>query len=56
MGFALGAGQVQGVPVRIRIPEDALEGGADIRVEIVATDKPALRAGGKARFIAPTDD
>ena len=52
----VGAGQVQGVPVRIRIPEDALEGGADIRVEIAATDKPELRAGGKARFIAPSDD
>jgi cytochrome c oxidase accessory protein FixG len=52
----VGAGQVQGVPVRIRIPEDALKGGADIQVEIAATDKPELRAGGKARFIAPTDD
>ena len=52
----VGAGQVQGVPVRIRIPEDALEGGADIQVEIAATDKPELRAGGKARFIAPSDD
>jgi polyferredoxin len=52
----VGAGQVQGVPVRIRIPEDALEGGADIQVEIAATDKPELRAVGKARFIAPSDD
>jgi len=52
----VGTGQVQGVPVRIRIPEDALEGGADIRVEIAATDKPELRASGKARFIAPSDD
>jgi cytochrome c oxidase accessory protein FixG len=52
----VGKGQVQSIPVRIRIPEDALEGGADIRVEIAATDKPELRAGGKARFIAPSDD
>jgi len=51
----VGAGQVQGVPVRIRIPEDALEGGADIEVSIQATDQPELRATGKARFIAPHD-
>jgi cytochrome c oxidase accessory protein FixG len=51
----VGAGQVQGVPVRIRIPEDALEGGADIQVSIEATDQPELRASGKARFLAPTD-
>ncbi len=51
----VGAGQVQGVPVRIRIPEDALEGGADIEVSIQATDQPSLRATGKARFIAPHD-
>jgi hypothetical protein len=47
---------VQGVPVRIRIPKDALEGGADIEVAIQATDRPDLKASGKARFIAPTDD
>ena len=51
----VGPGQVQGVPVRIRIPEDALEGGADIEVSIQATDAPELRATGKARFLAPTD-
>jgi cytochrome c oxidase accessory protein FixG len=51
----VGPGQVQGVPVRIRIPRGELQGGADIQVEIQATDQPRLRAGGKARFIAPTD-
>jgi cytochrome c oxidase accessory protein FixG len=50
-----GPGQVQGVPVRIRVPEDALEGGADIVVSIQAIDAPQLRASGKARFLAPTD-
>jgi len=50
-----GPGQVQGVPVRVRIPEDALEGGADIQVSIQATDAPELRATGKARFLAPSD-
>jgi cytochrome c oxidase accessory protein FixG len=51
----VGAGQVQGVPVRIRVPRSELKGGADIQVEIAATDKPELRAGGKARFISPSD-
>ena len=51
----VGPGEVQGVPVRIRVAEDSLEGGADIEVAIQATDRPELRAGGKARFIAPSD-
>jgi len=51
----VGPGEVQGVPVRIRIPEDALEGGADIQLAIQATDRPDLQASGKARFIAPSD-
>jgi cytochrome c oxidase accessory protein FixG len=51
----VGPGQVQGVPVRIRVPRDELAGGADILVEIQATNRPELRASGKARFIAPTD-
>jgi hypothetical protein len=51
----VGPGQVQGLPVRIRVPEDALEGGADIEVSIQAVDRPDLRATGKARFIAPHD-
>jgi polyferredoxin len=51
----VGAGQVQGVPVRIRVPRAELKGGADIEVSIEAVDRPDLRATGKARFIAPTD-
>ena len=51
----VGPGEVQGVPVRIRIPDDALEGGADIEVAVEAVDRPGLKASGKARFIAPTD-
>jgi len=51
----VGPGAVQGVPVRVRIPEDSLEGGADIDLTIVATDRPELTASGKARFIAPSD-
>ena len=50
----VGPGAVQSVPVRIRVPRDAASGGADILVEIRATDRPDLRATGKARFIAPT--
>ena len=53
----VGAGQVQGVPVRIRIPEDALEGGADIQVAIAATDEPELaRAARRASLRRPTTD
>ena len=44
-----------GVPVRIRVPRDQVAGGADIEVEIQATNRPDLKAAGKARFIAPTD-
>jgi cytochrome c oxidase accessory protein FixG len=51
----VGAGEVQGVPVRIRVPRATLAGGADVEVAIEAADKPALRAVGKARFIAPHD-
>jgi len=51
----VGPGAVQGVPVRIRVPRDAVAGGSDIQVEIQATDRADLRAAGKARFIAPTD-
>jgi cytochrome c oxidase accessory protein FixG len=51
----VGAGAVRSVPVRIRIPEDTLEGGADILITIEATDQPNLTATGKARFIAPSD-
>ena len=41
--------------MRIRVPRDQVAGGADIEVAIEATDRPELRASGKARFIAPTD-
>ena len=51
----VGPGQVAGVPVRIRVPRDQVAGGADIQVEIQATNRPDLKAAGKARFIAPTD-
>ena len=51
----VGAGAVQGVPVRIRVPRDQVAGGADIEVAIEATDRPDLTARGKARFIAPTN-
>ncbi len=51
----VGAGAVQGVPVRIRVPRDQVAGGADIEVAIEATDRPDLIARGKARFIAPTN-
>ena len=47
--------QVQGAPVRIRVPRGEIKGGTDIHVEILATDRPDLKAGGKARFLAPTD-
>jgi polyferredoxin len=50
-----GPGQVQGVPVRIRVPRDQVSGGADVVVTIQATDRPDLTASGKARFLAPTD-
>jgi len=51
----VGAGAVQSVPLRVRIPEDALEGGADIVFGIEVVDRPDLTASGKARFFAPTD-
>jgi cytochrome c oxidase accessory protein FixG len=49
------AGEVQGIPVRLRIPRHSLRGGADIRVSVEAVDRAELRASGKARFIAPTN-
>jgi cytochrome c oxidase accessory protein FixG len=50
----VGPGEVQAVPVRIRVPRGALAGGADIELGIEATDRPELKASGKARFIAPS--
>jgi cytochrome c oxidase accessory protein FixG len=51
----VGPGAVQSVPLRVRIPGDALEGGADIVFGIEVVDRPDLTASGKARFFAPTD-
>jgi cytochrome c oxidase accessory protein FixG len=48
-------GAVQGVPVRIRVPRDSVQGGADVVLRLEATDNPALSATGRARFIAPAD-
>jgi cytochrome c oxidase accessory protein FixG len=48
-------GAVQSVPVRIRVPRDSLQGGADLVLTLEATDAPELTATGQARFIAPTD-
>ena len=50
----VGPGEVQGIAVRIRVPRHELRGGADIEFTIQATDRPQLRASGKARFIAPS--
>jgi cytochrome c oxidase accessory protein FixG len=49
------AGAVQSVPVRIRVPRNAVQGGTDLVFSIEATGRPDLTASGKARFIAPTD-
>jgi uncharacterized membrane protein len=51
----VGPGAVQSVPVRIRVPRGAVQGGTDVVVSIEATGRPDLTASGKARFIAPTD-
>ena len=51
----VGPGAVHSVPLRVRIPGDALEGGADILFGIEVVDRPDLTASGKARFFAPTD-
>jgi hypothetical protein len=49
------AGAVQSVPVRIRVPRNAVRGGTDLVLSVEATDRPDLAASGKARFIAPAD-
>jgi cytochrome c oxidase accessory protein FixG len=51
----VGAGAVQSVPVRIRIPRGSVKGGTDLLFGIEVVDRPDLAASGKARFIAPTD-
>jgi hypothetical protein len=52
---AVGPGDVQSVPVRVRLPRAGLSGGADIQVPIETADDMALRAVGRARFLAPTN-
>jgi len=51
----VGPGAVQSVPVRIRVPRGAVQGGADLIISVEAEGRPDLSASGKARFIAPTD-
>ena len=51
----VGPGQVQSVPVRIRVPRGSVRGGTDVVLTLEVIDRPELRADGKARFIAPTD-
>jgi cytochrome c oxidase accessory protein FixG len=51
----VGPGEVQSVPLRIRVPRTELRGGADIQVTIRTNDERALAASGKARFLAPTN-
>jgi cytochrome c oxidase accessory protein FixG len=52
---AVGPGDVQSVPVRVRLPRAGLSGGADIQFTIETADDMALRAVGRARFLAPTN-
>jgi len=47
-------GQVQSVPVRVRVPRGGISGGVDVLFAIETVDRPDLRAEGKARFLAPT--
>jgi cytochrome c oxidase accessory protein FixG len=46
-------GAVHSVPVKVRVPRDAVHGGADLVFTIEAVDQPGLASSGKARFIAP---
>jgi len=48
-------GAVQSVPLRLRVPRDAVRGGTDVILTLQAVDRPDLTASGKARFIAPSD-
>ena len=50
----VGAGQLTSVPVRIRVPRDAVKGGVTLQVEVQAVGDPSLSAAAKARFLAPT--
>jgi uncharacterized membrane protein len=49
-------GDVASVPLRIRVPREELEGGADIQVTVRTEGTTPLEAHGKARFLAPHDD
>jgi cytochrome c oxidase accessory protein FixG len=51
----VGPGEVQSVPLKLRVPRTELHGGADIQVTIRTNDARALEATGKARFLAPTN-
>ena len=51
----VGAGQLTSVPVRIRVPRDAVKGGVTLHVEIRSVGEPSLGASAKARFLAPTN-
>ena len=51
----VGAGQLTSVPVRIRVPREAVKGGVTLHVEVEAVGDPSLRASAKARFLAPTN-
>jgi cytochrome c oxidase accessory protein FixG len=51
----VGPGEVQSVPVRVRVPRTELQGGADIQFTVRTDGERPLEASGKARFIAPTN-
>jgi cytochrome c oxidase accessory protein FixG len=51
----VGPGDVQSVPVRVRVPRGELQGGADIQFSIRTEGERPLEASGKARFLAPTN-
>jgi cytochrome c oxidase accessory protein FixG len=48
-------GDVRSVAVQVRVPRSELKGGADIQFTILTQDERALKAKGKARFLAPTN-
>jgi cytochrome c oxidase accessory protein FixG len=52
--FAVGSGEVYPAAIRVRRPAYEPLGSQDIQFDVQADDQPNLRAGAKARFIAPT--
>jgi cytochrome c oxidase accessory protein FixG len=50
---AVGPGEVQSIPVRVRVPGGSVQGGADLVFKI-ETVPAGLEASTRARFIAPT--